>query len=1000
MLTGVTSPARLYVAPREATMPELPHGTVTLLFTDIEGSTRLLQHLGDRYADVLAEHRDILREAFAAHNGYEVDTQGDSFFIAFQRATQAVAAAVTAQRALVAHPWPEGGSRSGDAGGPALPMVRVRMGLHTGEPSHSPDGGGFVGMDVHRAARLCSAGYGGQILLSQSTADLAMYDLPAGVSLRDMGEHRLKDLVRPEHVFQIVASDLPDQFPPLKTLETRPNNLPVQRAALIGREPLVAAALRLLNRSDVGLLTLTGPGGSGKTRLGLHVAADLIGEFDDGVFFVGLALISDPALVPATIARTLGVREVEGRQILTRLTEHLRDKELLLVLDNFEQVLDAAPLVSDLLASCPRLTVLVTSRAALKITGEHELPVPPLALPPVGLRVPGIAGRGDGDLVTAVSQYAAVALFIERATAARPDFTVTNENAAAVAEICARLDGLPLAIELAAVRVKLLSPQAMLPRLESRLKLLTGGARDLPARQQTLRGAIGWGYDLLSPGEQQLFRRLAVFVGGCTLDAAETVCNADGDLEIDLLDGAASLVDKSLLRQEEQDNGEPRFVMLETIREYALERMDASGEESALLRNHIHYFLALAEESSAWITSAERGTWLKRLDAEHDNLRSALAWSLTPIVGDEVTLRLAGALWGFWQFRGHVSEGRRWLDTALELPGAQDRSPARARALYGAGNLAYLQGNDLTARSHFEESVALWRSLESTRGLTYALASLGLTAARLHEDDIARALYEESLELCRQSGDAWGQAFTLIGLGDLALGRRDIDAARPLLDESLALYQQTGDRWGVALALNSLGFLALREGEDAAAITRFEEALALLREEGDTTLMAGSLHNLALVAQGQGDTRQAATLFKGSLVRFRDLGNTLGVAWCLEALAAFAGAEGRHERAVRLAAAVQVLVDATGFRPRPEDRAEHDHILDTARASLGDEPFSAALAAGRAMTLEQAVAEALEETGAGSTSPLPSPGSALRGDQGADMTGGPRRPPEGEAPGG
>lgn len=437
-------------------MSDLPTGTVTFLFSDIEGSTHLLQHLGDRYADVLADYRRLLRAAFQAVGGHEIDTAGDGFFAVFHRATASVAAAVASQRAIVAHPWPEG-----------VP-VRVRMGLHTGEPTLT--GGGYVGLDVHRAARICSAGHGGQMLLSHTTRDLGEHDLPQGVSLRDLGEHRLKDLQRAEHIFQLVLPNGPADFPALKTLDSHPNNLPVQPTQLIGREQEGAAVRGLLQRDDVRLLTLTGPGGTGKTRLGLHVAADLLDDFEDGIFFVPLAPISDPGLVGSTIAQTLGVRETEGRPVLDGLKDHLRDKHMLLVLDNFEQVVSAAPVVAELLAPCRKLKVLVTSREGLRLSSEHEFPVPSLALPD-----PRRLPRIGADLVSTLSQYAAVTLFIQRALAVKPDFAVNNENAPAVAEICVRLDGLPLAIELAAARIKLLTPQAMLARLGSRLELLRGG---------------------------------------------------------------------------------------------------------------------------------------------------------------------------------------------------------------------------------------------------------------------------------------------------------------------------------------------------------------------------------------------------------------------------------------------------------------------------------------------------------------------------------------------
>src|SRR5438105_3051134 len=481
-------------------MHHLPMGTVTLLFTDMEGSTRLLQQLGERYTDLLEEYRQLLRAAFHQWNGNVVDTQGDAFFVAFARASDAVGAAVAAQRALASHCWPEG------------VVVRVRMGLHTGEPTLSSQG--YTGLDVHHAARLMSAGHGGRVLRSQTTRDRVEHDLPIGVSLRHLGAHRLKDFQQKSHLSQLVIVDLPADFPSLNTLDTHPNNLPVQLTPFIGREQELTTVQHLLCREDVHLLTLTGPGGTGKTRLGLQVAAELSDRFADGVFFVNLAPVNDPSSVMPTIAQTLDIREGSGLPLLGRLQEELRQKQMLLLLDNFEQVVTAAVQVEDLLAACPKLKIVVTSREVLHVRAEREFSVPPLELPDPK-HLPDLAS---------LSHYAAVALFLQRAQAVKPDFQITNANARAIAEICARLDGLPLAIELAAARIKLLPPQALLTRLDQRLNVLTGTSRDVPTRQQTLRNTIAWSYDMLHTEEQRLFRRLSAFVGGCTLKSVEAIC--------------------------------------------------------------------------------------------------------------------------------------------------------------------------------------------------------------------------------------------------------------------------------------------------------------------------------------------------------------------------------------------------------------------------------------------------------------------------------------------
>src|SRR5947207_2111501 len=576
-------------------MLDFPTGTITLLFTDIEGSTLLLQHVGEQYSRVLAQCRQVLRTAFQQFHGHEVDTQGDALFFAFARATDAVSAAVAAQRALASHTWPEGVA------------VRVRMGLHTGEPQ--PTAEGYVGMDVHLAARIMSAGHGGQVLLSQTTRHLVEKHLREGVSLQDLGEHRLKDLQQKSHLFQLVIAGLPADFPPLKALDTHPHNLPVQPTPLIGRQREVAAVQQLLLREDVRLLTLTGPGGSGKTRLGLHVAAELSDHFTDGIYFVNLAPISDAELVVPTIAQTLGMKESPTRSMVEQLQIFLQEKQLLLVLDNFEQVVSAAPRLSDLLARCSHLKLLVTSRAGLHLLAEHEFAVPPLSLPDL---------KHLPTLVR-LSQYESVALFIARAQALQPDFQVSNATAPAVAEICARLDGLPLAIELAAARIKLLPPPALLARLGQRLAVLTSGGRDAPARQQTLRKTIEWSYQLLDAEEQRLFRRLSVFVGGCTLEAIEAVCGTlDKSIGVErVLDGVGSLIDKSLLQQTEQEGEEPRLLMLETIWEYALEALSATGELETAQQAHAAYYLALAEQAEPELEGPRQARWFERLEREH-----------------------------------------------------------------------------------------------------------------------------------------------------------------------------------------------------------------------------------------------------------------------------------------------------------------------------------------------------------------------------------------------
>jgi predicted ATPase/class 3 adenylate cyclase len=583
-------------------MAEPPSGTVTLLFSDIEGSTRLLQRTGDAYAGLLAEHRGLLREAFARHDGFELDSEGDAFFVAFEGANDAAAAAAEAQLALARHDWADGHE------------PRVRIGLHTGAPRTVA--GRYVGLDVHAAARVMAAGHGGQVLVSASTRAL----LDDRFQLRDLGEHRLKDLSGTQRLYQLQVEGLPSGFPPLKTLENRPTNLPVQSNAFVGRERELKEAGELLGRADVRLLSLTGAGGAGKTRLALQLAAAAIELYPDGVFLVSLAAVRDWELVVPTIAQTLGLREQPGETVLETLTEYLRDRRMLLVLDNFEQVVPAAAALSGLLTSDPGLSLLVTSRTPLRLSAERTYAVPPLALPDTG-RLWDTA---------ALAACESVSLFVERAQAADANFAVTDDNARSVAEICVHLDGLPLAIELAAPRVRALPPAALLRRLGDRLKLLTGGAHDLDERQRTLRATIEWSYDLLPDAERALFARFGVFVDGCRLDAAEALCKAD----IDILDGLQLLVENSLLRRRSDSDGEPRFWMLETIREYACELLAASGEAEQAHCRHSLYFTEAAEQLDVESRTADHAAVLASLDDERANLRAALDWARERLDGE------------------------------------------------------------------------------------------------------------------------------------------------------------------------------------------------------------------------------------------------------------------------------------------------------------------------------------------------------------------------------
>jgi predicted ATPase/class 3 adenylate cyclase len=903
----------------------LPSGTVTLLFTDIEGSTRLLQRLGWGYATVIADHHRLLRDAFAAEGGIELDSAGDGLHVAFPSARSAIDATVAAQRALAGHRWPD------DV------RIAVRMGLHTGEPLRHESG--YVGLDVHRAARICSAGHGGQILLSQTTRDLVAGDLPPEVALADLGEHQLRDLAAAQRLYQVVVDGLPSEFPPLRTIDQRPNNLPRRMTSFVGRERELSETKRILGTT--ALMTLTGAGGVGKTRLAIELATEVLGEYRDGAWIVELGSMADPSVLGNVLSAALAVQERSTGSQVVAVAEHLRSRQLLLVLDDCEHVLAAVADAADtILRAAPGVRIVATSREPLGITGEALYPVPSLSAP--------AAGRETvGDVL---AQFDACRLFVERCVVAQPSFQVTEANIGTIARICRRLDGIPLALELAAARVRALPVEQIAARLDDRFQLLTGGNRNALPRHQTLRAAMDWSYDLLTEPERAVLRRLSVFSGGCTLEAAEAVCAGDPVESAAVLDLLTRLVDRSLVVAE-MTGEESRFGLLETVREYALERLLGEDEPDRTRRRHRDWYLDLVEQARpAFFQGPEPGHWLERLDREHDNLRAALGWSEGADDEGATGLRLATDLWRFWEIRGYLQEGRDWLERFLRSSGGQV-SIRRADALTGAGILALMQGDHPAALRFHEESLALQRELGDEGAVSYALNNLANAAIQQGHYAKARELYQETLEISERRGDRHGTGFTLSHLADAVALEGDYEEARGLFERSIAVFREHDDRWGEAIALGNFAQAAARQGDYATARVLNEEAVELSQAIGDARGVARAIGNLGDVAVAEGDFAAARSLYL-ECVRIRyTLGDLPGLATAIEKLA-WAMVNEEPALAARLIGAAEGVRASTRATVAPAARAEHQRGLRGLAEQLGDDGLAAARGEGRSQGVE------------------------------------------------
>ncbi|HLK57221.1 MAG TPA: tetratricopeptide repeat protein [Chthonomonadaceae bacterium] len=884
-------------------MPDLPTGTVSFLFTDIEGSTRLWERHRDAMSQAIARHDALLRACIETQGGYVFKTVGDAFCAAFSSAHTAIATALAAQQVLQSEIWPA-----------KIGTLRVRMALHTGEAVERDDD--YFGPPLNQVARLLAIGHGEQVLLSRAIALLAEGHLPQPLALRDMGRHLLKDLQAPEQIYQLLHPELREDFPPLRSLNNLPNNLPCHLSTFIGRAKEMEEVSRLL--ASQRLLTLTGSGGCGKTRLALQVAADLLDTYQDGVFLVELAALSEEGLISQQIASALGLREQTGQGLIETLIQYLKDRKALLLLDNCEHLLDAcASIVETLLHSCSDLSILTTSQEALHMPGEQVWKVPSLRPPD-----PDLLLSKEQDLPAVLQEYDACRLFAVRAASQCPDFRLTRQNGLAVARICRHLDGIPLAIELAAAQVRVMTPEQIANRLNDRFRLLRSGSRTAPTRQYTLKATLDWSYDQMNEEDQQLLERLSVFAGGWTLEAMEAIGSGEDIAEGEVLDLLCRLVDKNLVLYEES-GGESRYRLLETVRQYAAARLAEAGQTRAYRMRHRDYFYRMAKETRPGPTGPEQAHRMRLLEREYDNLRAALDFCLKgsdQTADARVGIRLAAELPTFWEVSGRCTEGRDYLERALAHPGAEPTTSEHAQVLEGAGVLAFRQGDFDRASRHHNACMELRRLLKDTVGAVHSLRHLGNVEEDRGDYGRAEALYTEALRLVREVEEPGLEGLILCDLGSVAWMQGDYAQAKNHTLEGLALQRRLGNRRGIAFALYNLGHIAVLEDDYAQAHAYQAESLTLWQEQG----------------------------------------SKLGIIFSLEDFAEQAQAQGWMERAARLYAMASLLREKIG-EPLPLSRRKtYERNLAAIRTALGEAAYTALWTKRHADSPEQSIAYALE----------------------------------------